>query len=103
MFLPSEAHAFAALVVLMEERGLKKFYSRCMSLLQVSIAITVLKCLCFVVCRVLVSREFFQRISMPLLLTCQHPASCEESSFLSKSFAPVFLIIIGELSICLVC
>lgn len=32
---PSQAEAFAALVLLMQERGLRKFYVRSMSLLQV--------------------------------------------------------------------
>lgn len=35
MYMPSEAHAFAALVVLMEDRKLRSFYHRSMSLLQV--------------------------------------------------------------------
>lgn len=36
MFMPTEAHAFAGLVVLMEDRGLRRFYHRSMSLLQVT-------------------------------------------------------------------
>lgn len=35
MFMPSEAHAFAGLVLLMEDRGLRKYYHRSLSLLQV--------------------------------------------------------------------
>ncbi len=34
MFLPSEAHAFAALVALMKDRGLAGFYTAAMPLLQ---------------------------------------------------------------------
>lgn len=37
MFLPTEAQAFGALVVIMQERGLQKFYSVDMSLLQVQL------------------------------------------------------------------
>ncbi|KXZ43934.1 hypothetical protein GPECTOR_77g30 [Gonium pectorale] len=37
MYLPTEGHAFAALVVLMEDRKLKNFYHRSMSLLQVQL------------------------------------------------------------------
>ncbi|PNH10162.1 Rab GTPase-activating protein 1-like [Tetrabaena socialis] len=37
MYLPSEAHAFAALVVLMEDRKLRSFYHRSMALLQVQL------------------------------------------------------------------
>ena len=35
MYMPTPSHAFAGLVVLMEERGLRRFYSHCLSLLQV--------------------------------------------------------------------
>ncbi|GLI63726.1 hypothetical protein VaNZ11_006787 [Volvox africanus] len=37
MYMPTEAHSFAALVVLMEDRKLRSFYHRSMSLLQVQL------------------------------------------------------------------
>ncbi len=40
LYMPSEAHAFAALVVLMEDRGLRSFYHRSLSLLQASATCT---------------------------------------------------------------
>lgn len=35
MYMPTEGHAFAALVMLMEESGLRRFYGNTMALLQV--------------------------------------------------------------------
>lgn len=41
LYMPSEGHAFAALVLLMEDRGLRSFYHRSLSLLQASTTCTL--------------------------------------------------------------
>lgn len=49
MYLP-ERHAFGGLVVLMQDRGLRKYYSTDMSLIQVG-GVTVLFFKCSIACR----------------------------------------------------